>query len=94
MPVIGLRGLPGLLLLLVLLFHVTCGSAKKAQASLGVWEEKTECDSRAHRKSTLKLIKETPFVGLFRDLRGQSKFEASGLALVDGKYYVVFDRCA
>lgn len=55
---------------------------------------KTICESRKHRKATMKLVKETPFVGLFRDLKNQSIFEASGMALLEGKYYVVFDRQA
>ena len=39
---------------------------------------RSECDKRSRRKSTLKLIKETPFSGLFRDLKNSTVFEASG----------------
>lgn len=39
---------------------------------------RTECEKRSWRKSTLKLIKETPFSGLFRDLKNSTVFEASG----------------
>ena len=41
----------------------------------------------------MKLIKEVPFAGIFRDLQGESKFEASGLVHVNDTYYAVFDRC-
>ena len=41
----------------------------------------------------MKLIKEVPFAGMFRDLQGQTKFEASGLVHVNDTYYAVFDRC-
>lgn len=48
---------------------------------------KEPCHDARHRKSTLKLIKEYPFAGLFRDLKNSSsalKFEASG-ALARGR---------
>ncbi len=51
----------------------------------------SDCESKSYRKNVLKLIKETPFAGLFRDVKNQTKFEASGVAAVRGKYYVVFD---
>lgn len=76
--------------------HLAHGSHahKHKHAELGIGEsrEGTDCDALDRRKNTLKLIKETPFVGLFHDLRNHSKFEASGLSMVDGKYYVVFDN--
>ena len=50
------------------------------------------CESKKWRKQSLKLIKEVPFAGLFSDLHGESKFEASGLVHVNGTYFVVFDR--
>jgi hypothetical protein len=43
------------------------------------------------RKASLKLLREVPFAALFRDLKGETKFEASGLAHVNNSYYVVFD---
>lgn len=51
------------------------------------------CDSKLWREQSLKLIKEVPFAGLFQDLHGESKFEASGLVHVNSSYFVVFDRC-
>ena len=51
------------------------------------------CDSKLWREQSLKLIKEVPFAGLFKDLHGESKFEASGLVHVNSSYFVVFDRC-
>lgn len=53
---------------------------------------KSICESKDWRKQSLKLIKEVPFAGLFSDLHGESKFEASGLVHVNGTYFVVFDR--
>ena len=50
------------------------------------------CDRTDWRKKSLKLINEIPFAGLFRDLHGETKFEASGLVRVNNTYYVVFDR--
>lgn len=55
---------------------------------------KTICERTDWRKQSLKLIKEVPFAGLFSDLQGESKFEASGLVHVNDTYYVVFDRCS
>ena len=52
----------------------------------------TICEESEWRKQSLKLIKEVPFAGIFRDLHGESKFEASGLVHVNESYYVVFDR--
>eukprot|EP00898_Chlorokybus_atmophyticus_P008557 jgi/Chlat1/8702/Chrsp88S08072 len=51
----------------------------------------TVCETGDWRKSSLKLIKEGPFIGLFRELHEQTKFEASAVTIVDEKYYVVFD---
>lgn len=50
------------------------------------------CEETDWRKASLKLLKEIPFAGVFRDLRGETKFEASGLDYVNGSYYVIFDR--
>ena len=50
------------------------------------------CERTDWRKKSLKLIKEIPFAGVFRDLHGETKFEASGLVRVNNTYYVVFDR--
>jgi len=51
----------------------------------------SDCELKSYRKNVLKLVKETPFSGLFRDVKNQTKFEASGVVSVRGKYYVVFD---
>lgn len=53
--------------------------------------KKSICEQTDWRKQSLKLVKEIPFAGLFQDLRGESKFEASGLVHVNDTYYVVFD---
>lgn len=65
---------------------IACGLLVGAQATSGA------CHGKSFRKSTAKLIKEMPFLGLFRDLRNQSVFEGSDIVLVRGQYYVVFDR--
>lgn len=54
-------------------------------------ENRKTCHTSSYRKNTLKLVKETPFAGLFGDLKNQTKFEGSGVAAVDGMFYVVFD---
>ena len=51
----------------------------------------TECEDPSWRKSSLRLIKELPFIGLFNDLKEQTKFEASGITSANGSFYVVFD---
>ena len=54
--------------------------------------DKTLCEELDWRKASLKLLREVPFAALFRDLKGETKFEASGLAHVNNSYFVVFDR--
>lgn len=54
------------------------------------------CHSKKQRSTTLKLIREAAFSGLFDDLKGQLKFEASGVACAgsckkEEKYFAVFD---
>ena len=55
--------------------------------------KETICEKTDWRKHVMKLIKEVPFAGIFRDLKGETKFEASGLVHVNNTYYAVFDRC-
>lgn len=52
----------------------------------------SSCHDKDTRRSTAKVVKEMPFLGLFDDLREQSVFEGSDIVRVRGKYYVVFDR--
>ena len=49
------------------------------------------CHTKEYRAYTLKLIKEAAFSGLFQDVRNQTKFEGSDVAVVNESYYVVFD---
>ncbi|KAL6780677.1 hypothetical protein ACKKBF_B12200 [Auxenochlorella protothecoides x Auxenochlorella symbiontica] len=51
----------------------------------------SSCHDKDTRRSTAKVVKEMPFLGLFDDLREQSVFEGSDIVRVRGKYYVVFD---
>eukprot|EP00892_Ulva_mutabilis_P000209 jgi/Ulvmu1/10189/UM006_0145.1 len=50
-----------------------------------------ECEKGQWRKRALKLIDEAPAAGLFPDLHGHAKFEASGVTFYNGSYIVVFD---
>ncbi|EFN56338.1 hypothetical protein CHLNCDRAFT_57598, partial [Chlorella variabilis] len=65
-----------------------------AAPTIDVEEEggKLPCHKNSRRKSTLKALKETPFSGLFAELRNSTVFEASAVARVRGKFYVVFDN--
>ncbi|KAF6251183.1 hypothetical protein COO60DRAFT_1562562 [Scenedesmus sp. NREL 46B-D3] len=63
--------------------------------------EGTECDEKDFRKSMLKLIKEMPLIGLFDDIKNETKFEASGMTIApyqDKQYdtdewlWIVFDN--
>ena len=54
--------------------------------------QETICEKTDWRKHVMKLIKEVPFIGILRDLKKETKFEASGLVHVNDTYYVVFDR--
>lgn len=59
-------------------------------------EDDESCHTKKQRSTTLKLIREAAFSGLFEDLKGQLKFEASGVACAgsckkEEKYYAVFD---
>lgn len=51
------------------------------------------CATSVYRDQALKLIDESPFAGLFRDLRNQTKFEASGVAYdsTTDSFLAVFD---
>ena len=51
-----------------------------------------ECESDPkYSKRTVKTAYELPFAALFRDDRGQKKFEASSVTIVDGTVYAVCD---
>ncbi|KAF6264263.1 hypothetical protein COO60DRAFT_171905 [Scenedesmus sp. NREL 46B-D3] len=56
----------------------------------------TECDTLDFRKSMLTRIKEMPLIGLFGDIKGQTKFEASGMTVAPhgGRdwLWIVFDN--
>lgn len=50
------------------------------------------CFDPVYRKRTLKLVKESPFIGLFHDLKGQTRFEASGINIAQGAVWAIFDN--
>ena len=55
-------------------------------------EDDQFCFDPVYRKRTLKLVKESPFIGLFHDLKGQTRFEASGINIANNAAYVIFDN--
>eukprot|EP00887_Chlorella_sp_A99_P005129 scaffold25.g5129.t1 len=50
-----------------------------------------ECHDNSFRRSTMKLLRESPFAALFHTLDNHTKFEASGIVRHGGKYYAIFD---
>lgn len=55
-------------------------------------DEKNECESDPkYSKNTVKTAYELPFAALFRNNRGQKKFEASSVTIVDNTVYAVCD---
>ena len=55
-------------------------------------EEKNECETDPkYSKNTVKTAYELPFAALFRNNRGQKKFEASSVTIVDNTVYAVCD---
>ena len=50
-----------------------------------------QCDDGGYSKRTLKLAYELPFASLFRDTKGQKKYEASSVIVVDDNAYAVCD---
>ena len=68
------------------------GSKKKKKKKGAKEEEKGPvCDDGNYSKRTLKLAYELPFASLFRDTKGQRKYEASSVAVVDETAYAVCD---
>lgn len=52
----------------------------------------TECEDLKFRKSLLTYIKEVPFIGLFEDVLGSTRFEASGMTIAKDHMWIVFDN--
>ncbi|KDD72075.1 hypothetical protein H632_c3903p0, partial [Helicosporidium sp. ATCC 50920] len=52
----------------------------------------SQCSKHSFRSTAVKLLEEYPFVGLFNDLKNQTRFEASGVVRANDSYYVVFDN--
>ena len=50
-----------------------------------------ECDDGKYSKRTLKLAYELPFASLFKDTKGQRKYEASSVVVVGDDAYAVCD---
>ena len=49
------------------------------------------CDDGKYSKRTLKLAYELPFASLFKDTKGQRKYEASSVVVVDDSAYAICD---
>jgi len=49
------------------------------------------CTDEDWRKTSLKLIRKIPLAGLFKDLKGTTKWEASGTDIVNGQVFMIFD---
>ena len=63
----------------------------KKKVKKNVESEFSPCDDGHYSKRTLKLAYELPFGSLFRDNKGQKKYEASDVILVDDNAYAVHD---
>lgn len=65
---------------------------KKKKKKISVLDDAYDCESDpSYSKHTLKRAYDIPYVALFRDNRGQSKFEASDVTIVDKAVYSVCD---
>jgi hypothetical protein len=51
-----------------------------------------DCTDGKYSKRTLKRAYELPFAALFKDTKGQKKYEASSVYLVDGNVYAICDN--
>lgn len=58
----------------------------------GLFTNDAACDDGYYSKRTLKRAFELPFASLFRDTKGQKKYEASAVIVVDGEAYAVCDN--
>jgi hypothetical protein len=71
------------------------GGSDKLEELKKLDKKKTEgvayCEDGKYSKRTLKLAYEMPFQGLFRDTKGQRKFEASSVTVVDEVAYAICD---
>ena len=57
-----------------------------------IFTKNAECDDGSYSKRTLKRAYELPFAAIFKDTKGQEKYEASDIILVDGEAYAVCDN--
>ena len=68
------------------------GKSNKSSKKNDVLSEKYDCESDpSYSKHTLKRAYDLPYAALFRDNRGQSKFEASDVTIVGNNVYSVCD---
>mmetsp|Transcript_2562 Transcript_2562/g.4346 ORF Transcript_2562/g.4346 Transcript_2562/m.4346 type:complete len:422 (+) Transcript_2562:53-1318(+) len=49
------------------------------------------CEKKSYRKAALKQVRESPFLGLFKDLKNFTQFEGSSITYAKGMFYIVFD---
>lgn len=64
---------------------------KNKSKSKSKGEELSVCEDGGYSKRTLQLAYELPFASLFRDNKGQKKYEASSVIIVDDNAYAVCD---
>lgn len=67
------------------------GKKKDKRHKNGFGGKKLACDDGNYSKRTLKLAHELPFAALFRDHKGQKKYEASSVVIVGNDAYAVCD---
>jgi len=68
--------------------HGSTGNKKKTYSK----NVMNECENGFYSKVTLKKAYELPFASLFRDNRGQKKYEASSIFVVDNDAYAICDN--
>ena len=68
------------------------GRSNKKQKKAEKSDKTNECESDSrYSKHTVKTAFELPFAALFRDIKGQKKFEASSVTIVGNEVYSVCD---
>jgi hypothetical protein len=83
----------GLIVVAVTIFVVMLTTATMTQTGFLLRSEadNASCSMPAYADRTLKLAHEETFAGLFKDPKGEYKFEASDVIVVDNDYYAICD---
>jgi len=68
------------------------GKSKQQHQTKAGKEKKYDCENdKSYSKKTLKSAYDLPYAALFKDTRGQKKFEASDVTIVNDAVYSVCD---